>query len=98
MPKADIPRNTVYKGFKTIPIQNLEPRKLYDQAPIDGKDLWKKNENTKVLYYKESCPLSFKESNGFFKAFYEAYVQHADVKITPDDVWLTIMLYFSKFV
>jgi hypothetical protein len=32
------------------------------------------------------------------KAFYDAYIQHGEVKITPDDVWLTIMFYFSKYV
>jgi hypothetical protein len=25
-------------------------------------------------------------------------MKHGDVKVTPDDVWLTIMLYFSKYV
>lgn len=36
--------------------------------------------------------------NGFFKAFHEAYIQHGEVKITPDDVWLIIMIYFSNYV
>ncbi len=39
-----------------------------------------------------------KYHNGFFGAFYEAYINHGDVKITPDDVWSAIMLYFSKYV
>lgn len=25
-------------------------------------------------------------------------MKHGDLKITPDDVWLTIMLFFSKYV
>ena len=25
-------------------------------------------------------------------------MSHGDLKLTPDDVWLTIMLYFSKYV
>jgi hypothetical protein len=25
-------------------------------------------------------------------------MNHGDLKITPDDLWLTIMLYFSKYV
>jgi hypothetical protein len=36
--------------------------------------------------------------NGFFDAFYSAYSTHGDVKVTPDDVWLVIVLYFSKYV
>ena len=36
--------------------------------------------------------------NGFFSAFLWAYNLHGDVKITPDDVWMVIMLYFSKYV
>lgn len=36
--------------------------------------------------------------NGFFSAFLTAYNNHGDVKITPDDVWLVIVLYFSKYV
>jgi hypothetical protein len=27
-----------------------------------------------------------------------AYNNHGDVKITPDDVWIVIMLFFSKYV
>jgi hypothetical protein len=69
---------------------------MHKEPPINGKnEIWKKDE---VFHYRESCPLSFKHSNGFFKAIYDAYVQHADLKLTPDDVWLTIMLFFSKYV
>ena len=37
-------------------------------------------------------------NNGFFAAFDYAYNNHGDIKLTPDDTWLTIMLYFSKYV
>jgi len=37
-------------------------------------------------------------SNGFFRAFANAYNKHGDVKITPDDVWITIMIYFKEYV
>lgn len=42
--------------------------------------------------------MSEENQNGFFAAFYEAYVNHGDLKITPDDVWMAIMLFFSKYV
>ena len=51
-----------------------------------------------IHFYSESCGLSFENENGFFKVFHEAYMQHGDIKITPDDVWLTIMLFVSKYV
>lgn len=31
-------------------------------------------------------------------AFLNAYNYHGDIKITPDDVWMVIMFYFSKYV
>jgi hypothetical protein len=39
-----------------------------------------------------------KYNNGFFSAFYYAYLNHGGVKITPDDVWTVILLFFSKYV
>jgi len=62
-----------------------------------GKILWEKK-NNEVYCYKESCQLSKKSTNGFFQTLYNAYMFHGDLKITPDDVWLTIMLFFSKYV
>ena len=53
-----------------------------------------------MLTYEETCvptlPATF--NNGFFSAFLYAYNNHGDVKITPDDVWLVIMMYFGNFV
>ena len=39
-----------------------------------------------------------REANGFFQTFYQAYINHGDLKITPDDVWLAIMFFFTKYV
>ena len=36
-------------------------------------------------------------NNGFFSTFYYAYYSCRDVLITPDDVWLAIMMYFGKY-
>ena len=33
----NIPSDTVYKGFKTIPIQKLERRKEHTQDNLDGR-------------------------------------------------------------
>ena len=71
---------------------------MHEKAPLDGgKEIWSSAKN-KLYCYRESCPLSQKTTNGFFQTLYDAYMKHGDLKITPDDVWLTIMLYFSKYV
>lgn len=51
-----------------------------------------------IYYYQESCPLSYMAEGGFLQAFGDAYINHGDVKITPDDIWITILLYFSRYV
>ena len=36
--------------------------------------------------------------NNFFNAFYTPYNQHGDVYLVPDDIWLMISLYLSKYI
>ena len=64
------------------------------------KFYWSSRGRRNVLTYEETCPASMQArfSNGFLDAFLNAYNNHGDVKITPDDVWLVILLYFSKYV
>jgi hypothetical protein len=66
----------------------------------DGSSLWKEKDS-KLYTYEATCKASTTYAsfnNGFFGAFFQAYNNHEDVKITPDDVWITIMLHFSKYV
>ena len=70
---------------------------MFNDPPKDGNTLWQKDLVHTVYSYKESCHLSYESDNGLFQAFHDAYLQHGDVKITPDDIWLTIMLFFSKY-
>ena len=53
-----------------------------------------------MLTYEETCQPTgeAKFGNGLFGAFLDAYNSHGDVKITPDDIWIAIMIYFSKYV
>jgi hypothetical protein len=46
----------------------------------------------------ENQPITNHAGNGFYSAFYEAYMNHGDLKIKPDEVWMMIMLYFTKYV
>ena len=39
---------------------------------------------------------NFHQSN-FFHAFLIAYMNHGDVVLTPDDVWIAIMFFVSKY-
>jgi hypothetical protein len=32
----------------------------------------------------ENAPFTNRANNGFFKAFYKAYIEHGDLKIKPD--------------
>ena len=52
--KTDAPKEieigTVYKDYKTIPIQKLEPKKLHQKEPLKGETLWKKKD-LDILYY-----------------------------------------------
>jgi hypothetical protein len=78
----------------------LPPGKERNYTVRDGQTLWK-GKDSKLLAYEATCKASTAYTsfnNGFFGAFFEAYNNHEDVKITPDDVWITIMLHFSKYV
>jgi hypothetical protein len=82
--------------FKVVEIQSL-PREAKRQiSEIDPNSLW--TMPNKLMYYKETCKanMSAEYDNGFFSAY--AYLNHGGVKITPDDVWTVILLYFSKYV
>ncbi len=39
-----------------------------------------------------------KQFNNFFNAFYCPYSMHGDVFLVPDDIWLAILLYLSKYI
>jgi hypothetical protein len=37
-------------------------------------------------------------AHNFFNAFYVPYNQHGDIFLVPDDIWLMISLYLSKYI
>ena len=73
--------------------------KPYEEEPIDGRSFWNKG-GKNLLTYEETCRATGKAKfdNGILGAFLDAYNNHGDVKITPDDIWISIMIYFSKYV
>jgi hypothetical protein len=57
------------------------------------------NSKFNVLYKESNGPeITQVSCNGFFDAFCKAYNLHGDVKISPDDVWIVIMIYFKEYV
>lgn len=36
--------------------------------------------------------------NHFFKAFLYAYEQHGDIVLVPDEIWIMISFYVSKYI
>mmetsp|Transcript_19383 Transcript_19383/g.17603 ORF Transcript_19383/g.17603 Transcript_19383/m.17603 type:complete len:401 (-) Transcript_19383:150-1352(-) len=45
-------------------------------------------DNNEVLFY----------SNNFLGAYLTAYNNHGDIVLVPDDIWIAIMLYLSKYI
>jgi len=41
---------------------------------------------------------SLSENHAIFSAFLYAYNSHEDIVLSPDDIWLMICTYFSKYV
>lgn len=75
----------------------MEPSEasLYQEESA-GKDVWK--DKDPIYTYEENAPMQFKAFNGFWDAFYHAYMGHGELKIKPDDVWMTIMLWLTEYI
>jgi hypothetical protein len=41
---------------------------------------------------------SLGSNHALFTAFLRAYNSHEDIVLSPDDIWLMICIYFSKYV
>lgn len=52
----------------------------------------------KTMLYDENAKGTYETPNGFFYSFYDAYISHGDVKFTPDEVWMTILLWLASYV
>ncbi len=52
----------------------------------------------KTLAYYQNSDIVFNCHNSFYRAFANAYNNHKDIIISPDDVWFMIMLQFKKYI
>lgn len=67
--------------------------KYYDSRDRKAK---RPTEDTAPLYYRETCTRS--GHGDFYRAAALAYNQHGEWVLSPDDVWMAIALWFTKFV
>lgn len=37
-------------------------------------------------------------TNSFFDAFLNAYTQHGDIALVPDEIWIMILFFISKYI
>jgi hypothetical protein len=101
----------IINGYQKIKIQELETQiNSENKYCSDYTDTLKFSACTSTHKYDKKCccetlytesngkKLTRLTSNGFYCAFLYAYNNHGDVKITPDDVWITIVLYFKEYV
>ncbi len=95
---------------KIVKIQDLEPVKQNQQYSTSKPDTQKRWLQTKCDHWQGGCGckvLCYLEnsesntpthSNSFYGAFVQAYNNHEDVMLSPDDVWMIICLHFSKYI
>lgn len=90
-------------NLRIIRINNLTPIKQqedYRQSDSIGESLLPvllDQSGVKILaHYKNIDCNTY--GNSLFSAFMEAYNNHEDITLVPDDVWMTILFQFSKCV
>lgn len=98
------------KITKIVQLQDLEPvRKSYETYRLDTKKSWKqsfckcwnlgKECTCKILYYEENCESNvYQHKNAVYGAFVEAYNNHKDIILSPDDIMILVNLEFSKYI
>ena len=94
---------------KVVQIQDLPPVNKHESTSSrksDALNKWKrvkcnhwKDCNCKVLAYLENSECNtYSHPNSFYGSFVNAYNNHEDLVLSPDDVWMVVCLQFSKYV
>ena len=67
---------------------------------LDEKGKVIKKEEREVFCYMDNGlkERTFDQSNQFFLSFLIPYNQHGDILLVPDNIWLAISFFFSKYV
>jgi hypothetical protein len=100
-------------GYRIVNIQNLERKDVLlnkrrtenktDISTINKVKSLSKNYSIKHenIYYWTDTSTGVEqtfESNNFIGSFLNAYNTHCDIVLNPDNIWIMISLYFSKYV
>lgn len=75
-----------------------DPKRLIpDQTDWDSRP--PKRYTSKVLAHYKNTDINYPSFDGsLFGAFIQAYNNHEDITLVPDDVWITVLFQFSKYV
>ena len=105
--------NNLSLRLKKINIQNLSRKKQIKLNEINKENkinkinekicLNKLKKNPDEIYYYEDTSLDKNKSlnlstNNFLGSFLSAYNLHGDIILVPDDIWIQISLFFSKYI
>ncbi len=88
------PNQANYKKPNIVTLTSAE-KKLLEKKCKCG---WGNKCTCKSLAYYENSGINGNARLGFYGAFAQAYNTHTDVIISPDDVWMIVMLQFKKYV
>ena len=84
--------------FKKLDKSDYEPKVIKFENYLIGRDVVQKNKGRILLTSVPENPISPLLGNGFVGTAFEAYSHHRHLVLRPDDVWLTIMAAFAKYV
>lgn len=100
-------------NYKIVKCMNVEPREIsfrYNRKtnPNDSKNKLFNSKckhnysnqkcNCNILAYNENIQAEYSAQPAFYRAFCEAYNNHYDMILSPDDIWLIVCLQFTKYV
>lgn len=95
-------------GYHVVKVQTLKP--VENSITDKNNDMSKYWLKTKCKHYDDGCNCSilcYRENNkgnchhqrnNFYGAFVNAYNNHGDIILSPDDIWIMICLKFSKYI
>lgn len=96
---------TINQNLETV---KKEKRRLYESIKENlfnkkchsiGINQYSPEKKCKVVAYYENSNANWNHTErGLFDAMCTAYNLHRDIILSPDDVWMTILLQFSKYV
>lgn len=94
------------EGLRKIHLQDLERKEQKSLRKFNLKDSfgylglnWKTKESDIYWYRDTGLPEGrTTHTNNFIGSFVHAYNLHGDILLNPDDIWITILFYFSQYV